>query len=117
MSDGAATLAARFAEELARDRIADAYLLVGNAASVLEEAAFACAATLLEAQGDVRQHADLVVFDPETIAANAVYGDPYRQPTGLPHVIVGGRQVVANGVRIEGRYPGKKMLGEARAPE
>jgi N-acyl-D-aspartate/D-glutamate deacylase len=61
--------------------------------------------------------ADLVVFDPETIAANAVYGDPYRQPTGLPHVIVGGRQVVANGVRIEGRYPGKKMLGEARAPE
>ncbi|MGB0685797.1 MAG: hypothetical protein ACPGQD_06420 [Planctomycetota bacterium] len=72
MSDGAATLAARFAEELARDRIADAYLLVGNAASALEEAAFACAATLLEAQGDVRQHADLVVFDPTELGVDGL---------------------------------------------
>lgn len=55
--------------------------------------------------------ADIVIFDPTTIAANATYGDPYRKPTGMRHVIVGGRQVVADSLRIEGRYPGRKILG------
>ena len=55
--------------------------------------------------------ADIVVFDPETIAANARYGDPYQKPSGLIHVVVAGRQVVKNSVRVEGRYPGVKILG------
>ena len=55
--------------------------------------------------------ADIVIFDPDTVAANAVYGDPYQKPTGIEHVIVGGRQVVENSVRIEGRYPGRRILG------
>lgn len=55
--------------------------------------------------------ADIVVFDPETIAANASYGAPYQKPTGLTHVVVAGRQVVENSVRVEGRYPGVKILG------
>ncbi|NNC99979.1 MAG: amidohydrolase family protein [Gammaproteobacteria bacterium] len=55
--------------------------------------------------------ADIVIFDPRTIAANATYGDPYQKPTGLLHVIVGGRQIVKDSERIEGRYPGKKILG------
>ena len=57
--------------------------------------------------------ADIVIFDPATIAANATYGDPYQQPTGLYHVIVGGRHIVQDSVRVEGRYPGKKILGKA----
>ena len=58
--------------------------------------------------------ADIVIFDPDTVAAQAVYGDPYQKPIGIQHVVVGGRQVVENSVRIEGRYPGRKLLGPAR---
>jgi len=58
--------------------------------------------------------ADIVIFDPATIAANATYGDPYQKPTGMLHVIVGGRQVVKDSIRIEGRYPGRKILGQPR---
>jgi N-acyl-D-aspartate/D-glutamate deacylase len=58
--------------------------------------------------------ADIVIFDPATIAANATYGDPYQKPTGMLHVIVGGRQVVKDSTRIEGRYPGRKILGQPR---
>ena len=57
--------------------------------------------------------ADIVIFNPDTIAANATYGDPYKKPTGMQHVIVGGRQVVKDSVRIEGRYPGKKILANS----
>lgn len=55
--------------------------------------------------------ADIVIFNSATVAANATYGDPYQKPTGIEHVIVGGRQVVQDSVRIEGRYPGRKILG------
>jgi N-acyl-D-aspartate/D-glutamate deacylase len=55
--------------------------------------------------------ADIVIFDPDTIAAGATYGDPYTPPVGIHHVIVGGRVVVENGERVEGRYPGRRMLG------
>jgi hypothetical protein len=51
-----------------------------------------------------------VIFDPDTVEANAVYGDPYLQPTGIIHVLVGGRHVVQHSMRVEGMYPGKKLL-------
>ena len=54
--------------------------------------------------------ADIVIFNPETVAANAVYGDPYQKPTGIIHVLVGGRHVVQKSIRIEGMYPGRKLL-------
>jgi N-acyl-D-aspartate/D-glutamate deacylase len=57
--------------------------------------------------------ADLVIFDPDTVAANAVYGEPYKPPTGIAHVIVGGRQIVVDSVRVEGRYPGRRILGDS----
>lgn len=59
--------------------------------------------------------ADIVVFDPDTIAAGASYGKPYLAPSGIPYVIVAGRVIVDEGERIEGRYPGQRMLGEAQA--
>lgn len=55
--------------------------------------------------------ADIVIFDPETVDAMATYGKPYEKPIGITEVIVGGRLVVQDGVRIEGRYPGEKILG------
>jgi hypothetical protein len=56
--------------------------------------------------------ADIVIFDAGSVAANAAYGDPYKKPTGILHVLVAGRQVVQNSERIEGRYPGRKILGQ-----
>ena len=54
--------------------------------------------------------ADIVVFDPNTIAANASYADPYQTSTGIRHVVVNGRQVVADGALVVGRYPGRRLL-------
>lgn len=54
--------------------------------------------------------ADLVLFDADTVMANATYGKPYEKPTGITHVFVAGRWVVKNSERIEGRYPGRKIL-------
>ena len=54
--------------------------------------------------------ADLVLFDPEKIMPGAAYGDPYQPSVGIGWVIVGGEVIVANGQRIEGHYPGKRLL-------
>ena len=54
--------------------------------------------------------ADLVIFNPDTIAAQAEYGDPYQSSIGISHVLVAGRPVVTNGKQVEGRYPGKHLL-------
>jgi N-acyl-D-aspartate/D-glutamate deacylase len=54
--------------------------------------------------------ADLVIFDSETIAARAEYGDPYQPSVGIAHVLVAGRPVVVNGSQVEGRYPGQHLL-------
>ncbi len=55
--------------------------------------------------------ADIVIFDPSTVAANAVYGDPYLAPTGIVHVLVGGEIVVEDSAHLEGSSPGQKLLG------
>ena len=57
--------------------------------------------------------ADLVLLDPEKIMPIAAYGDPYQPSRGIGWVIVGGEVVVANGQRVEGRYPGKRILNRA----
>ncbi len=54
--------------------------------------------------------ADIVIFDANKIDANADYGSPYRESTGISTVLVSGRVVVSEGRRIEGRYPGKRIL-------
>jgi N-acyl-D-aspartate/D-glutamate deacylase len=41
--------------------------------------------------------ADLVVFDPATVADEATYVDPARYPTGIQHVIVNGRTAILDG--------------------
>lgn len=50
--------------------------------------------------------ADVVVFDPRTVAANATYDEPRRYPTGIEHVIVNGKIVVDAGVHT-GALPGR----------
>src|SRR5260370_12480266 len=40
--------------------------------------------------------ADLVIFDPETIACGADAASPAREPVGIEHVMVNGTAVVAS---------------------
>lgn len=43
--------------------------------------------------------ADLVLFDPTTVADKATFAEPRLPPTGIPWVVVGGVPVVEQGVR------------------
>ncbi|MFF6867854.1 amidohydrolase family protein [Streptomyces sp. NPDC012450] len=45
--------------------------------------------------------ADLVLFDPATVASGATYEHPRTPPTGIPHVLVGGRFVIEDGRRTD----------------
>jgi N-acyl-D-aspartate/D-glutamate deacylase len=51
------------------------------------------------------QAADLVLFDPRTVGAGSTWDDPWRPPTGIPHVIVNGVPVLRNGA-LTGARPG-----------
>jgi N-acyl-D-amino-acid deacylase len=52
--------------------------------------------------------ADLVVFDPATVASHATYDEPRRFPSGIEHVIVNGVAVVEDG-RHTGATPGQVL--------
>lgn len=52
--------------------------------------------------------ADLVLFDPETIAAGATFDDPLAAPAGVVEVLVAGVPVVAGG-EVTGATPGAAL--------
>lgn len=54
--------------------------------------------------------ADVVIFDPETIVDNATYEDPHQYATGMVHVFVNGKQVMAHGEHT-GALPGQVVRG------
>ncbi|MFD0268695.1 amidohydrolase family protein [Streptomyces sp. NPDC127106] len=49
----------------------------------------------------VGHRADLVLFDPETVAAGATYDSPRALPAGIPYVLVDGRFVMRDGRRTD----------------
>jgi N-acyl-D-amino-acid deacylase len=49
----------------------------------------------------VGSRADLVLFDPATVAAGATFAEPRTLPTGIPHVLIDGRFVVEDGRRTD----------------
>ncbi|MDQ0833098.1 N-acyl-D-amino-acid deacylase [Streptomyces achromogenes] len=57
----------------------------------------------LRDRGVIREgyRADLVLFDPATVAAGSTYESPRTLPTGIPHVLVDGRFVVEDGRRTD----------------
>ncbi|MFJ8730642.1 amidohydrolase family protein [Streptomyces bauhiniae] len=54
-------------------------------------------------RGLVREgyRADLVLFDPATVAAGSTFAEPRTLPTGIPHVLVDGRFVIEDGRRTD----------------
>ncbi|HEX6096838.1 MAG TPA: D-aminoacylase [Thermoanaerobaculia bacterium] len=56
--------------------------------------------------------ADVVVFDPQTIAAHATYDNPRQYATGVEHVFVNGTQVLKDGEHT-GAKPGR-VVSRAR---
>lgn len=52
--------------------------------------------------------ADVVVFDPATVADQSTYMEPRQFPVGIPHVIVGGEPVIDGGVTTDAR-PGRVL--------
>ncbi|MFG3495165.1 amidohydrolase family protein [Streptomyces sp. NPDC047928] len=49
----------------------------------------------------VGHRADLVLFDPDTVAAGATFASPRTLPTGIPYVLIDGRFVMADGRRTD----------------
>jgi N-acyl-D-amino-acid deacylase len=52
--------------------------------------------------------ADVVVFDPATVADTATFADPHRYPRGMPWVLANGEPVIADG-RHTGCRPGRVL--------
>ncbi|GGX57630.1 N-acyl-D-amino-acid deacylase family protein [Streptomyces minutiscleroticus] len=54
-------------------------------------------------RGLVREgyRADLVLFDPATVAAGSTFEAPRTPPTGIPYVVVGGRLAIEDGRRTD----------------
>ena len=56
--------------------------------------------------------ADLVLFDPETIADRATYASPYQYPQGIDRVLVNGQVVVEKGEH-SGKLAGRVLRHRA----
>jgi N-acyl-D-aspartate/D-glutamate deacylase len=63
-------------------------------------------------RGRIREGAvaDLVVFDPMTIADGATFQAPTLAPVGIRHVVVAGRPVISDGQQLDDSRPGRVLL-------
>ena len=57
--------------------------------------------------------ADVVVFDPSTIADRATFENPHQYAVGMRHVFVNGSQVIRNGEHTGGK-PGRALWGPGK---
>ena len=57
--------------------------------------------------------ADVVVFDPATVADRAVFGNPHQYAVGFSHVLVNGELIIDDG-KVTDRRPGRVLYGPAR---
>jgi len=66
----------------------------------------------LEGRGFLKEgmFADVVVFDPQTIADRATFEKPHQYAVGMTHVFVNGVQVVKDGEHT-GAKPGRALWG------
>jgi N-acyl-D-amino-acid deacylase len=70
----------------------------------------------LEARGFLKEgmYADVVVFDPVTIADRATFENPHQYAVGVRHVFVNGVPVLKDGEHT-GALPGRALHGPGRA--
>lgn len=59
-------------------------------------------------------HADLLLFDPDTVGETCTFASPHRYPQGIDLVIVNGRIVVAHGIHT-GALPGQILRREIQS--
>jgi len=66
----------------------------------------------LQRRGELRvgNYADIVIFDPATINANATYDKPHQLASGVSDVFVNGVQVLKDGAHT-GAKPGRAVFG------
>ncbi len=55
--------------------------------------------------------ADVVIFDPERVRANATFEDPKQYPDGIEYVLVNGQMVIDNGTHT-GALPGRALRSQ-----
>ncbi|MFL6513961.1 MAG: amidohydrolase family protein [Chthoniobacterales bacterium] len=69
----------------------------------------------LDHRGSIQQgmFADVVVFDPKTIADRATFDKPHQYAVGMKHVFVNGVQVLADGEHT-GAKPGRALWGPGK---
>jgi putative CocE/NonD family hydrolase len=72
----------------------------------------------LEGRGFLREgaYADVVVFDPNTIADRATYEKPHQYAVGVRDVFVNGVQVLRDGEHT-GARPGRALRGPGKRPQ
>jgi len=58
--------------------------------------------------------ADIVVFDPQTIADRATYQAPMETSTGMRFVIVGGTVLIDQGKMVPDTFPGNALVGPGK---
>ncbi|MGA7634108.1 MAG: amidohydrolase family protein [Terriglobales bacterium] len=58
--------------------------------------------------------ADIVIFDPQTVADRSTYQKPMEPSTGMKFVIVGGTVLIEQGKLVPDTFPGKALLGPGR---
>ncbi|MBI3693760.1 MAG: D-aminoacylase [Acidobacteria bacterium] len=56
--------------------------------------------------------ADVVIFDPATVADRAVFGNPHQYAVGFSHVLVNGEPIIDDG-KVTDRRPGRVLYGPA----
>ena len=58
--------------------------------------------------------ADLVVFDPQTIADRSTFEKPMEPSVGVHFLIVGGTTLIDDGKMVEDVYPGRAIVGPGK---
>jgi N-acyl-D-amino-acid deacylase len=82
--------------------------------AVYKLSGFAAARFQLVDRGELRTgaFADVVVFDPDTVADRATFADPHQPTVGIEHVLVNGVPIVAGGepqMDFDGSPPGRVL--------